>query len=115
MYIILGNGYEQFNSEQIIENFPNSSTYLLETTYAFNDLFSDFMKTHFGCELEHLLPYIQYASTYFALELSFELPSAVNAEDNATLEGHFENFLAYQTINPKTLEYVIKKRNRYLV
>lgn len=89
MYIILGNGYEQFNSEQIIENFPNSSTYLLETTYAFNDLFSDFMKTHFGCELEHLLPYIQYASTYFALELSFELPSAVNAEDNATLEVFF--------------------------
>ena len=98
MYIILGSGYEQFDIEQIVENFPSSSTYLLDPTYAFNNLFSDFMKTLFGCELEPLLPYIQYASTYFALELSFELPRAVNADYNRTVRVNYFCFKFFRAI-----------------
>ena len=114
MYIILGSGYQQFSNEEIIENFPYSSTYLQKTTYPFNDLFSDFMKSLFACELEHLLPYIQYASMYFALELRFERPRAYNPEENGK-KFHFEQFLAYQTYNPYSQKFVTEQRRRDLV
>lgn len=115
MYIILGRDYEQFSSEQIVNSFPQQSTYLQETTMAFNNQYADFISTHFGCELDQLLPYIQYASTYFALELSFDIPAAQSSDQDQILQGHFENFISYQTINPASLDYVIRERNRHLV
>ena len=77
MYIILGKDFEQFTLPQIIETFPASSLYLLDQTFAFNNLFSDFLQKNFGLELEDLLPCIQYASTYFNLEICKDLPLAV--------------------------------------
>ena len=67
MYIILGKDYSQFTLETIIEMFPNSSKYLLDKNFAFNDLFAKFLERYFGFQLEDLLPCIQYASTFFSL------------------------------------------------
>lgn len=74
MYIILGNGFRQFELEQIVETFPNSSLYLLDQNFAFNDFFAQFLVYHFGINLEDLLPTIQYTSSYFAVQFSYESP-----------------------------------------
>ena len=79
MYIVLGMKYQQFTLEQIVEEFPNSSMYLLdEEEYAFNNLFGYFMHYYFAIELVDLLPTIQYASTYFYFPIELRLPSIID-------------------------------------
>ena len=79
MYIVLGMKYNQFNLEQIVEEFPTSSMYLLdEEEYAFNNLFGYFMHYYFGIELIDLLPTIQYASTYFYFPTELRFPSIID-------------------------------------
>jgi hypothetical protein len=79
MYIVLGMKYQQFSLEQIVEEFPTSSIYLLsEEEYAFNNLFGYFMYYYFGIELIDLLPTIQYASTYFYFSIELRLPSIID-------------------------------------
>ena len=79
MYIVLGMKYKQFSLEQIVEEFPTSSMYLLdEEEYAFNNLFGYFMYYYFGIELIDLLPTIQYASTYFYFSIELRLPSIID-------------------------------------
>ena len=79
MYIVLGMKYQQFSLEQIVEEFPTSSMYLLnEEEYAFNNLFGYFMYYYFGIELVDLLPTIQYASTYFYFSIELRLPSIID-------------------------------------
>lgn len=79
MYIVLGMKYQQFSLEQIVEEFPTSSMYLLdEEEYAFNNLFGYFMYYYFGIELIDLLPTIQYASTYFYFSIELRLPSIID-------------------------------------
>lgn len=86
MYIILGRDYDQFNSLQILEKFPTSSLYLLNDNFAFNNLFSIFLKQHFGMELGDLLPCIQFASTFFGLKLSMDLPSIFKMNKDGILK-----------------------------
>ena len=71
--------FKQFSLEQIVEEFPTSSMYLLdEEEYAFNNLFGYFMYYYFGIELIDLLPTIQYASTYFYFSIELRLPSIID-------------------------------------
>jgi hypothetical protein len=42
----------------------------------FNSLFESFLEECFGYSLEELAPVLQYVVSYFALPMSFELPSA---------------------------------------
>jgi hypothetical protein len=77
MYIVIGKEFDQFTTEIIVERFPSSSLYLLDPTFAFNNLFSRYLELYFGIELEELLPSIQYASTFAGLEVSTKLPSVV--------------------------------------
>lgn len=90
MYIIIGRDFDQFNKTQIIAQFPTSSLYLLDHTFAFNDIFSVFLKLHFGLALEDLLPNIQYASTYFSLKISYDLPDIVKKNRKGVLEVKFK-------------------------
>ena len=98
MYIIIGRDFDQFNKDQIIEQFPSSSLYLLDGNFAFNNLFAKFLELHFGLALTDLLPNIQYASTFFSLEMSWDLPSIFKLNRKGLLEviillSLFVNFL----------------------
>jgi len=50
---------------------------------------------------------IQYAARYFMLPLNYEYPSILQANMQSATEN-FEEFLAFQTHNNKSLEYVLK-------
>ena len=80
MYIILGKSFEQFTLRKIIDEFPHSSCYLLSPKYAINDLYSDFLRNCCGFELSDLLPFIQYASSYFEMPISKDYPSIVKSD-----------------------------------
>ena len=86
MYMTLGKHFKQFTSQQIYEEFPKSSLYLIDQQYAFNDLFGDFLVYSFGFQLVDLLPSIQYASTFFKLPLNFDLPTAAKINKENVLE-----------------------------
>ena len=86
MYLVLGKHYKQFSVQQIVDDFPKSSLYLLDNEYAFNDLFENFLLYSFGFQLIDLLPSIQYASTYFRLPLNFDLPTAAKVNKENVLE-----------------------------
>lgn len=93
MYLTIGKHYKQFTVEQIYEEFPSSSLYLLDQEYAFNDLFGDFLLYSFGFQLIDLLPSIQYASTFFKLPLNFDLPTAAKINKENVLEVIRLNYL----------------------
>ena len=86
MYLVLGKHYKQFSIQQIVEEFPKSSLYLLDNEYAFNDLFEDFLLYSFGFQLIDLLPSIQYVSSYFKIPLNFDLPTAAKVNKENVLE-----------------------------
>lgn len=82
MYIVIGIEYNQFTLETVVERFPSSSLYLLDPSYALNNLFGRYLEHYFGIELEELLPGIQFASSFAGLEVSTKLPSvAVNNKE----------------------------------
>lgn len=86
MYIILGKDFEQFTLRKIVEDFPTSSKYLLGRSYAFNDLFSNFLQNCCGLELLDLLPSIQYASSFFSLEIDKSLPMVARSNPEVVRE-----------------------------
>lgn len=86
MYILLGKQFEQFTEEQILEEFPSSSQYLLDTGFAYNNLFSHFLENYSGLPLCGILPTIQYCSTFFNLVLHIELPVAAKVDRKNVLE-----------------------------
>lgn len=86
MYVLLGKYFKQFSAQQIFEEFPRNSSYLLDKTSAFNDLFGNFLTYSFGFELTDLLPSIQYISTYIKLPLILDLPKAVKMSKENVLE-----------------------------
>ena len=86
MYLILGKHFGQFSLQQIVEQFPYSSQYLLNPKYSFNDLFGEFLLFSFGFQLIDLLPSIQYASRFFQLPLNFDLPNAARIFKENVLE-----------------------------
>ena len=86
LYVLLGKEYKQFSLAKIVEELPYSSHYLLDQSFAFNDLFSLFMKQCFGISLLDLLPTIQYASTYFSLPITINLPVAAKIDKENVLQ-----------------------------
>jgi hypothetical protein len=86
MYLIIGKHINEFTPQEIFEEFGESSHYLFESRNSYNDLFSDFLLYSFGFQLLDLLPSIQYASTYFALPLNFDLPTAAKLNKENVLE-----------------------------
>jgi len=73
----------------------------------FNMLFMDFIFLSFGFQLHDLAPTIQYVSTFMSIPFNYDMP--IYAQNKNALEGHFEEFLSYQTHHPLALEF-IKRR-----
>lgn len=74
MYLLLGREMQVFTAEEIAEEFPRSSLYLLDDSNDFNDLFRGFLEHVFGCSLFEILPSVQYCATYFGLAFTYEKP-----------------------------------------
>ena len=86
MYILLGKEFKQFTNDQILNDFPTSSLYLLNDSLPYNELYSYFISNFFGLALYDLLPTIQYGSTFFGLEFQIELPVAAKVDRKNVLE-----------------------------
>lgn len=114
MYIVIGKKLEQFSSRQVLEEFPYSSLYLLDQSFAYNRFFGEFVEKAFNFNLTDLLPTIQFASTFCALPVEVEFPLAAKMDPQGVLEGHFEEFLAYQTHMADSLQFILHSRNRKL-
>lgn len=86
MYLILGKHLGAFTVEQIFTELSQSSSYLLNATNPINGLFGDFALYCFEFKLADILPSVQYASTYFLLQMIYELPKAAKWNQEAVLE-----------------------------
>lgn len=94
MYLVLGIKLQQFTLEQIVEEFPHRSMYLLDQEeYALSNLFGYFLNSYFAIELVDLLPTIQYASTYFNFEIEYRLPSIIEYKKEELLDVRYEFYL----------------------
>lgn len=93
MYLILGKTFREFTLEQIIQEFPFTSNYLISNKIKFNLVFSSFLSFCFGYEIFELLPTIQYASLFFGLTVVNNLPIAVKLNKENVLEVRI--FLLY--------------------
>lgn len=65
-----------------------------------------------GQDLKTLLPTIQFVSTFFGLPTDVDFPVAAKADPKTVLEGHFEEFLGYQTHHADGLQFVLHQRDR---
>ena len=104
MFLILGLHVGEFNIEMIINEFVYSSNTFLNPNSEFNHLFMDFLFLSFGFQLHDLAPTIQYVASFMGLPFNYDLPHY--AQNKNALEGHFEEFLSYQTHHPMALEFV---------
>ena len=85
LYSLMGREFKQFTLDQIVYEFPHSSLYLLDESFAFNDLFGGFLQQCFAVALLDLLPTIQYISTYFNLKINVSLPVAAKVDKDNVL------------------------------
>lgn len=98
MYLILGKDLQEFSLQQIIEDFPFTSNYLINNKINFNYAFAKFLTYCFGFELFELLPTIQFVATFFGLPILNNLPIAAKLNKENVLEVIFfckfsKNFL----------------------
>ena len=107
LYLVLGLHAGAFEQEEVAANFTRSSAGFLdgeaEEKEAFNDLFIDFLFLSFGFNLAELAPTVMYASQFFGLPFTYDLPAAVS---RSGVQDHFEEFLSFQTHHPYLLEFV---------
>ena len=86
MYLVLGKSYKDFSVEQILQEFPFTSGYLISNKIKFNLVFSSFLSFCFGYEIFELLPTIQYVALFFGLNVIHNLPKAVKLNKENVLE-----------------------------
>lgn len=110
MYLYLGRELKFFNNREIVNNFPQSSLYLLDEENPFNGLFDQFLTFTFGFNLMDLLPTIQYCASYFSLPANVDSPAIKNnPEDYENME--LEEYCSFQTFDPN-MYLVVTKRFR---
>ena len=81
IYIILSINMGNFTKEEVVEHFPNKSTYLLDTEIPLNNLYKWFVQKHFAIEISELIPYVQYTSPFFALPMDHSMIEALKNDD----------------------------------
>lgn len=107
IFLILGIHVGEFTAEKIYNQFSHSSNHFLDPNSVFNLLYMDFLYLSFGFQLHDLAPTVQYVSSFFGLPFNYDLPLCAQQKD--ALEGHFEEFLSYQTHHPLALEFIKQK------
>ena len=85
-YLLIGKHYGQFNEQEIVQEFPSSSLFILEDKQGFNAIFKQFLKAEFNYELSELLPALQFAAKFFILIFSYDLPQVAQKRSQALLQ-----------------------------
>lgn len=107
MYLTIGMHSGAFGHKEISEVCAKNSSAFLEKKSQFNELFGDFLDYCFAMQLSEIATTVEYAAKFFKLTLSLELPRILQIKKKeGKLNGHFEEFLSYQTFNAKAMEYV---------
>lgn len=75
----------------------------------FNQLFIEFIYLSFGFQLHDLAPTIQYVASFMDIPFNYDMPMCF--QNKSALEGHFEEFLSYQTHHPLALKYIEQRIN----
>lgn len=104
MFLVLGIHVGVFEIQKIWNEFVYSSNGFLDTNSEFNQLFIEFIFLSFGYQLHDLAPTIQYVSSFMSIPFNYDMP--MYCQNNNALEGHFEEFLSYQTHHPLALNYI---------
>ena len=86
MYVLIGREIGIFNTKMIVNDFIDSSQYLLDNSNEFNNLFGRFVLDCFGVQLPNLLPTIQYVSSFFSLDFDISLPIAAKIDKENVLQ-----------------------------
>lgn len=107
MFLILGIHAREFDAELIWNEFIYTANRYLDGNSEYSLLFMDFLYLSFGFQLEDLVPTVQYVSSFMSIPFNYDLP--MYAQQQNALEGHFEEFLSYQTHHPLGLEFVKQK------
>ena len=89
LYLLLGVYFQQFERDQIFNDFPCSSLFLFQDHNGYNTLFNDFLNKSFGYALVDLLPTIQYCATFFKLKMNYDLPQAANMNLDSVIPVNF--------------------------
>ena len=80
IYLLIGREMGIFSTKTIINDFGDSSQYLLDESNEFNNMFGRFIQDCFGVQLPNLLPTIQYISSFFSLDFDISLPIAAKLD-----------------------------------
>jgi len=104
MFLIVGIHVGEFDLEMIWNEFVYTSNKFLDHDSIYIMLFMDFLYLSFGFQLHDLAPTVQYVSSFMSIPFNYDLP--LYAQQKNALEGHFEEFLSYQTHHPLALEFI---------
>ncbi|EGR29663.1 n-terminal domain protein [Ichthyophthirius multifiliis] len=89
MYLVLGKSFKVFNTNDIVNIFQDSYSFLLDPSCIFNELFQAFLNESFGLQLLDLLHTIQYLCQYFTISFNFDLPRAAKINQESLLQVYY--------------------------
>ncbi|KAM3142797.1 hypothetical protein pb186bvf_005181 [Paramecium bursaria] len=108
MYLVLGEQHGLFNRDYIRNNIPYTSKFLtIDQQNNFNLLFTEFLQFSFGFNLVDLVQVIQFAASFFDLQMDFNSPQGLK---EPMYRFHFEEFLSHQTHNQSQLQIIKSRR-----
>lgn len=81
IYIILCVNIGLFETDEVVKYFSKSSLYLLDDSIEFNSVYSKFIMACFQIEIEEIIPFVQYCSKFFSLQMDNSLPTACKNDD----------------------------------
>lgn len=83
-------------------------SFQLESTGIVQNLFSEFLSAAVEIEnIEDIYLSVAFFHPFLSIEAGFDLPNACKTQSKSKIESHYEEFLAYQTHNPKNLEILL--------
>lgn len=87
---------------------PDADPY--ESALMLQDIYSNFLASTLSIyDWSDLQGVLNFLHPFLELEVPLELPSICKVQAKEKLEAHYEEFLAYQTFSPYSLEFVARK------
>jgi len=103
LYIVTGYLLKEFTFEEIVEYFPCSSQYLMDLSIEYNLIFREFLSFYYEYTIDELIPTVQYASSWFSLEIDFDSPSVIQKDADRAAESSYEEMLCFYKLNESAL------------
>jgi len=82
IYLLIGLAVGCFDRKNIIKLFCYSSQYLNDSEAELNKVFAPFVKACHNASISELLPFVQYSSRFFKMELDLKVPESCKDVDS---------------------------------